>query len=428
MLWLRVCLAVCIPIAVGNVLAMTMTGLRGTLKWSSLNQCTGSGTIPNGPTWQYSGDDTGSTLTVSGTGAYFPEVGEGQYWKEDAICYPAITTVTVSDGLLVIGPRAFSDLPNLRTVTGNTVQRIHDYAFANSGVTNQILSGLRNLQYVGIRSLQNTKNLGEVSVEGSITVDDYALEGSGVTWISLRGSPIRVNKGVLKDCVSLSHFSLSGMAAVPDSFFEGCVSLSFFSMEGIQVIGSRAFYGCSRLSGTFLSTDVLEGIGASAFESSGLLHVDIRAHATEFLIKEAAFKNCVELNTVWWSEKYSFMPDSIFEGCISMNGPNIPANVRVFGEACFRNCKTMKYITYKGHAQAPASIFEGCDSLLRVFVPDNYEYDNFGGFPIEKDEGLMCKEKIAIVIGVFVIVIIALVVVMVLIITGIIRCRKRDTD
>ena len=285
------------------------------------------------------------------------------------------------EGSFVFNTRAFSNLPNLRTVTGNTVQRLGDYAFADSGVTDQIVPGLPNLQYVGVRSLQNTPNLGDLRVEGTITVAEYALEGSGVTSVVLTGSGITVSTGALKDCASLQSFYFKGMVAVPNSFFEGCVSLSSFNMEGIQAIGYRAFYGCTGLSVPLITTDALEGIGVSAFEGSGISYVNLQSHSPNLLIEEAAFKNCLELTSFTWSETYSSMPDSIFEGCIKLTGPIIPAGVRYFGEAC-----------------------------------------------LKLNEGLMCKEKIAIVIGVFVIVIIALVVVMVLIITGVIRCRKRDTD
>ena len=264
----------------------------------------------------------------------------------------------------------------------------------------------------------------------SFVVGESAFERCGVTGVDFSNAgSLTIGKAAFKDCESLTYFSGGDIPAFPESCLEGCTSLWRFSLSGPMVeVRNRAFFGCSSLSTNFGTAEMTTLLGESAFEGSGVTELILTTHAKTFKIGASAFRNCVDLRKVTWSPTYDTLADSIFEGS-GLRSIEIPATVTTFGEACFRNCKSLSTVIYNGLAEAPSSVFSGCDGLMSVTVPNDYPYNEFGGYRVKEESGLSLGAKIGIGVGVaaFVIIVI-IVVVVVLFVTGTIGGGKRDAE
>ena len=415
--WLRVCVTLCIASAVANALTL-MPGVVATLRWSNLI-CDGSGSISGTDiTWKYSGSELTAELTVTGTGADFPEIPDGQYWKADK-CYKGIRQITVT-GLTSIGAQAFNNLQDLREITGASVSKIGDYALADCPSLTS--TGLKMpVQDIGVGAFKNAKDFTDLTIQsGNINVGDYAFEGSGLVSLDISQATVTTGKGVLKDCKSLTTFKGgNNLATIPESCFEGCDKLTLQGLSlgaPIQVFGKRAFFGCSSLQLKLRSEDVTTSIGESAFEGSGLVNVDLTKRHSSFTLGAAAFKDCTNLLTANLGSMPT-IPDSLFDGCSalsgnptsvamenigsraffgcsSLTGAFVTASVTKYigesawegsgltdvaivgyhesftmGAAVFKNCKNIKSLVWNEYPIMPDSIFEG-SGLEKVLIAD----------------------------------------------------------
>ena len=260
----------------------------------------------------------------------------------------------------------------------------------------------------------------------TLSIGESAFEGSGVSLLSFAGE-VSFGRAAFKDCIALQGFQAQELPSIPESLFEGCVMLGDFRITGVMVeVHNRAFCGCSAMMFEFQTAKETTLLGESAFEGSGVTKLILTQHADTFMIGASAFKDCKGLTSMQWSPTYDTMPDSIFEGS-SLEFVEIPATVTKFGEGCFRNCKVLVRVKYDGLAQAPSSVFAGCDALISVEVPKDYQHDEFGGYKL--NSGLSLAAKIGIGVGVaLVVIIVIIVVVVVLVVTGTIGGGKRDAQ
>ena len=409
-------------------------GSDETLRWSATD-CTGSGQLPNGITWQYSGSKGGEVRLRVVWDDTFPEIPEGKYWKSDE-CYEAITHLSLSG--CYVGNRAFTNLKQLTNVYSSCpVVTVGDYTFAGSRIPESDF--FYTLEGVGAGCFKNSEFVDMKMFYayhgadfGASAFEESTLESVSFPDSIFPSSDPKIEKAVFKNCKSLHTVEThTDIFEYSESVFEGCSSLvtlwaSSSPFRSTEVIGPRAFYGCSNLAMNVTSDRTIAVIGESAFEGSGIISADLfKNNRTIFTMGAAAFKDCKDLERIELPYRLKTLPDSIFEGS-GVSEVVIPESVTEFGEACFRNCKSLTTVTYLGHAKAPSSVFEGCDALTNVTLADDYEYDTFGGYRVR---GLPLGAKIGIGIGVvaFVIIVVAAVVVF-LFLTGRIGGGKRDNE
>ncbi|MGN1077662.1 MAG: leucine-rich repeat protein, partial [Candidatus Gallimonas sp.] len=177
-------------------------------------------------------------------------------------------------------------------------------------------------------------------VDSSITsVMPGALAGTKITSITLPDSFTTIADGTFRNCKQLESIVIGkNITRIGDAAFEGCTALASVEFEqggtqGIS-IGARAFKGCTALTEIELPDRLRDygeiitrqatlfgrpwgeeefncggaGIGESAFEGSGLVHVTYEKDVPESIstaayedtslaIAPSAFKNCLALET-----------------------------------------------------------------------------------------------------------------------------------
>lgn len=167
--------------------------------------------------WNY-GEASG-TLTISGKGIMFWD-GSAPWkpWKEQ------ITRVVVEEGCKAIGEAAFSDHPNLTSVTlPNSVKYLNDWAFSKC------------------------KNLKKIQLpEGLLEIKQYAFRESGIQQITVPKKVTNVGTHAFMDCNNLESVTFLGP---PPSFGTGIFSgssVTVYHPENPDWIAARGpMGGCS---------------------------------------------------------------------------------------------------------------------------------------------------------------------------------------
>ena len=162
---------------------------------------------------------------------------------------------------------------------------------------------------------------------------DFNNEAANPMWIAQQ---LNI-QGAHDDIVIPEH-----VTKIPAGTFRGSSITSVTLHEGITSIGAYAFYGCSQLA-EIVIPDTVVYIGEHAFENSkyyeteqnwsdGLLYINnhlIAARAgeisTEITLREGtrtvsayAFRNCINLVSIEFSETLCFIGTGAFEGCTSL--------------------------------------------------------------------------------------------------------------
>lgn len=157
------------------------------------------------------------------------------------------------------------------------------------------------------------------------------------------------------------------------------------SMRGI---GDYAFYGCSNLNGIELN-DGLRVIGVGAFaDCINMSSAKVALNSSINVIADYAFYNCMALENFTVPINVWELGDSVFEGCtgmtrIDLTGNNSNVALRHIGDNVFRNCASLKSITFPSMATfeqiIDVSTFDGCVSLEYIEAAQIYNKVDFTG-------------------------------------------------
>ena len=124
--------------------------------------------LPCFPTWSF--DEATGTITVYGNGYMtFLSPPEWSYLKD------RITKVVISEGLVSVGPNAFSSCKNLKSVTlASSVAHINDYAFRDCVSLTDI--DLKYITSIGTGAFRNCTGLTALTIpDGVSDIGDYAF-------------------------------------------------------------------------------------------------------------------------------------------------------------------------------------------------------------------------------------------------------------
>ena len=239
-----------------------------------------------------------------------------------------VENVTLNEGITSIGDNAFALCVNLRNVNlPNTVTSIGENGFANCSLLENVdlPSGLTSL---GEKAFYNCE---------------------------------RITNVVLP----------RGLNNLPNSVFEGCNSLkSIVIPENIKTIGDRAFAGCYALAAVAFNGE-LTSLGSEAFESCYALSVINLPNVTDSL-GNGVLKNCAGLKVVVLPTSLTVIPESMFEGCNSLQNLNLDqlTGLQEIGVHAFKDCTSIVTLVVPNTVETMGKGFlTGCTSLASLTVP-----------------------------------------------------------
>ena len=202
------------------------------------------------------------------------------------------------DNAKIISDQAFRNCTSLTNVGANNLSKIYtvgDHGFANTAINNITLS---TLSRVGVGAFANCSKLTNVTLGQRTRVSEKMFASSAVTSITIYGDIIQdkafsncsgltevviennvtyLGKNAFESCTLLSSVTANGeIEMIASEAFYKCYSLKEFTLPGGEVeIGSYAFKLSALDTLNFAPTTVVKSIGASAFNRSNSLTVNL---------------------------------------------------------------------------------------------------------------------------------------------------------
>ena len=218
-----------------------------------------------------------------------------------------------------------------------------------------------SVESIGNLAFVQTPIRGIAFPESLKTIGDRAFEGTDLQSIDLSGTSIADWNGaaVFNSCTQLSSVSL------PDT---------------LTKVPNQSFYKCAALKSVGLP-DAVKEIGREAFNSSGLVSIDLNKVET---LGTSVFANCDDLASVAFGNvtsipyfafgnsglttvsllKSSTIANQAFAGCTKLTSAEI-YDVVAGSTKHFAGCTALKTVTVHGAAVGQYS-FQGCTSLSEV--------------------------------------------------------------
>ena len=121
--------------------------------------------------------------------------------------------------------------------------------------------------------------------------------------------------------------------------------------------------------------DSVTSIGEGAFCNCDSI-VSITVPAGVVSVGIEAFENCRNLREILLPEGLLSIDTFAFNGCKKLKAINIPSSVKKVEWGAFRACESLEQVVFAAEAQLSNHIFEGCNSLQSLVLPDGTTIDD----------------------------------------------------
>ncbi len=188
-----------------------------------------------------------------------------------------------------IADDSFSNSPTEEAILTEGISYIGRKAFSGCNKLHQVVLPI-SIEEIGDFSFENCNSLKSVSLPTALkTIGDGAFKGTGLRTIAIPKSVFWVGKGLLAECDSLDHITISeNIERIPAKMFENCKNLKKVELqENLVEIGERAFFGCSSLD-FLIIPDSVKQIGLDAFanmDKQFILQCSFGSYAEEYARK-----------------------------------------------------------------------------------------------------------------------------------------------
>ena len=259
----------------------------------------------------------------------------------------------------------------------------------------------------------NTKGFGYLSIPNSVkTIGDRAFYGSQTMWaVYIPDSVVSIGDEAFCDSVRLERVGIgSGLESIGHRAFGGCDSLREFDVDrenpnyisthfqeilydsrnasivryapssgsevlrlseyGFRSIGEYAFEGTKNLKELY-TTNYLT-IGEGTFKDSRIERVYLGNQITD--IPDFAFKGCIKLNFVEYSNKLRTIGNEAFANCIELEYMDVDVRtyglyliyVESIGDYAFDNCHSLTKVGFNSDTVVGRGAFRDCGSLVEA--------------------------------------------------------------
>ena len=335
--------------------------------------------------------------------------------------YLNILDVENSD-LAIMGDSAFSDCSSLKGSTSdgktaeeivfpNKVVVIEKTLFKNcSALENVVFRG--NVTSIGDNAFENCSALANVTMNDTLT---QIGKSAFINCAKLANVPVTpqgkcaltqvddIKDSTFAGCTSLKTVDISEakkLKAIDNNAFKDCTSLEKFYVPAsgaLTSVGSSAFSGCTALelftssksAGRSVFPDTITSIGTSAFESTSLTDIYIKAPADTSaynVIESGAFASCEKLRNADLSgANMSEIKANTFSGDIALKTVKLPQTLTTISAGAFSNCNSLSTInsSTKGEAKLPSSLktigpgaFTNNHNIASVIIPSSADNIN----------------------------------------------------
>ena len=276
---------------------------------------------------------------------------------------PALTSVTIPDGVTSIGGNAFLGCTGLTSIfIPDGVTSISIGAFMSCTSLTEIIINENNPNYASIDGVLFNKTYTELMACPAGKAGIYNIP-EGV---------ISVCDGAFYSCTGLTSVTIpGGVTSIGNLAFWGCNGLTSVSIPAsVTFIGTAAFCGCTGLTSITIPEGVTSISEGTFWACTGLTSVTIPGEATS--IGTSAFRDCTGLTSVSISEGVTSIDTSAFRGCSGLTSVTIPTSVTSIGGDAFYGCTGLTSVTIpEGVTSIGGGAFYGCTGLTEIIINEN---------------------------------------------------------
>ena len=314
--------------------------------------------------------------------------------KHDAFVGTALTSLSLPEGVRVIGDKAFAGCTALTSVTlPASLETLGSEAFMGcTALTELDLSHGGYTMGNGIFS--DCTALETVVIPAGVTVlgESVFARCTALRNVTLPDTLTNTGKNTFSGCVSLASITLPDGIDVDDGCFADCTALTALTLPANM--GSIGYNAFNRSGLTELTvTGNIRSIDSGAFGNTGLTSLVIPGYLgsvgdafTNTPLRELvvlgisplqggvgyeAFKNHPTLERVILPDGMTSINSSAFEGCAKLTEVRLPDSIEYIGETAFKNCTALTAIHWPAALSSVKELaFEGCAALRTVEVAE----------------------------------------------------------
>ena len=271
-------------------------------------------------------------------------------------------SVILYDGVTSIGNNAFANCPKL-TVWCNEGTVAYKYVKANN-LTFELLTTTTEPEII---ELDNGMTF--YVQNGSASLISYTGEATEVVVPStVKGYPVVEIHGAFKENPNIVSITLpEGLRKIGSDTFKYCQIETINFPEGLISIGDYAFYGCNSLkSSAFPST--LQNIGTYAFGLCDGLTEAIMPSSVK-TIEPYAFWLCKNITTLVLNEGIESIGCEAFRS-LAITEVSVPSSIKYIPQGMFMECDKLTRVNLtEGMEEIAWYAFNGCKNLRTIVIP-----------------------------------------------------------
>ena len=332
---------------------------------------------------------------------------------ENAFSASSLQEIRLPKSIVYLGNGAFANTSSLSKINIPAGLRvIPEDCFMNSGVEKVTFADRARLTGIEKNAFQGSK-LKSIALPDSVTfVAPGAFQDcADLTGYTLSANLIDIPCRAFSGCIRLKEIHIpDSILTVSDSAFEDCLNVRTVSIgRSLVNLAPTAFSGDTEISRIRISPENrcffsnsaasiietatkklvffrhkavfdgnVEAVAAGLFAGSRVTSLDL-THLK--IIESKAFKDCICLQKVRFSDSLVSIGAHAFEGCVSLKTVELPDSVTEIGEKAFSGCCNLKKAVLPDQlARIEKAVFADCPNLADVRFPASLEKICYAAF------------------------------------------------
>ena len=286
----------------------------------------------------------------------------------------SLYSITIPSGVTLIQPGAFKNCSNL-------VEIINESAL-------NIQVGESTYGEIGLyaKDVLTDATLSKVSIQNNFVIYDNTRLVSYIGDDKIVNIPTGIETVALYSFVDRHNIEEvnfpEGITTIEQIAFLECENIKTINLPSTLESCTKAFVACDGLENIIVSNSnnnftTEDGILYNKEKTSLYVcpprktgNVVVPNGVTR--LEQYAFLNCAGLTSITLPNSLTFIHDSSFEGCSSIEEIVIPASVDTIGGYAFKDCTSLKTVNIPdGVNQIYSYAFENCSSLEQITIPDS---------------------------------------------------------